>query len=454
MNLSSRIFLGTAEYGFFLTEIFVRLYLLKYYTDTIQLEPYLASIAIAIGIFWDAISDPIMGYISDHYSIEIKSKFFSAKKKRVFYMLLGSFFLGIFLSLLFSPIVINQPDIIKFLYLVVCYFLLNTFLTITSVPHSALCGEATTDPKIRLSIFGFRLFWGNLGLMSGIIIPTLFDPNKEIYKNILLFFLIFLSSIISIFAGFKYDGNHQYNQKNQTLKDHLKDLFWNFRKLIDNRYLLVLIISYIVAYIAIGINSAIALYYYEYFLKLSSQDIAIILFLFLVIWTLAIPLWIFLSKKIGKKNAVVLAVLLLGTGTIFSYPNFPEKNIYYPLGASVIGGILVAAIVILDTLIADLADYDYVKSKLKFKREGLFFGFLKFSIKLSRGISIILSGFLLSFIGFSANSLINEDIAKNISYIFGYVVGIFFVISGIIFYFFEYSEIKHNKVLKIINKYQ
>ncbi|MCX7809625.1 MAG: MFS transporter [Leptospiraceae bacterium] len=456
LNKKSILFLGTAEYGYFIIEIFIRLYLLKYYTDIVELKPFLASIAISIGILWDAISDPIMGYISDHFPIKINWKKKTYIKKRIFYIIIGSFFAGIFISLIFNPYIKNQNDIFKFIYLLFCYIALNTFLTISSVPHSALCGEATIDTLTRNKIFGFRLFWGNLGLISGILIPVflkLENTQEFLLRSFLLFFLIFGSSFTSISVGFNYDKFTHYTNNINNFTKHLYKILKNFLTLFQNRYLFILIISYIIAYIAIGINSTIALYYYEYFLKLNQEQISIILLIFLIIWTSAIPLWIYLAKIIGKKRSVILAIFLLGIGTMFSYPYFPEKQLLFPIIASIIGGILVASIVLLDTLIADLADYDYVKLKLKIKREGLFFGFLKFCIKISRALSIIISGFLLSIIGFSNPDLINDIIAKRISYIFGYGVGIIFIFAGFIFILFDYNEEKHNKVIHIIKKY-
>lgn len=450
------IFLGIAEFGFFLTEIFIRLYLLKFYTDIIGLEPYLASIAISIGIFWDAISDPIMGYISDYFPIKLKLSKGEYTKKRIFYILIGSFFTGIILSLLFNPKIKEFNSLSKFFYLLLGYFLLNTFLTITSVPHSALCGEATIDINTRNKIFGFRLFWGNLGLILGILIPIFFpfdDSSIYLDKSLLLFFLIFGSSFVSFKMGFSIDNVDKIQDNKYHIKIHIKNIFLNFYYLFKNHYLFILILSYVIAYIAIGMNSSIALYYYEYFLKLNQKEISLILLLFLFIWTISIPLWIILSRKLGKKISVLIAIFLLGFGTMFSYPFFPEKQILFPIIAAIIGGILVASIILLDTLIADLADYDFVKNKLKLKREGLFFGFLKFCIKISRAISVSLSGFLLSYIGFTNPLFINDLIAKKISYLFGFGVGIIFVLAGFIFIFFGYSESKHKKVIQIIKKY-
>lgn len=37
-----------------------------FYTDALGLSPMLAGIAMSVAIFWDAITDPLMGHISDN----------------------------------------------------------------------------------------------------------------------------------------------------------------------------------------------------------------------------------------------------------------------------------------------------------------------------------------------------------------------------------------------------
>ncbi|MCS7205559.1 MAG: MFS transporter [Leptospiraceae bacterium] len=444
------ILLGFAELGFFFVEIIIRLYLLKYYTDEIKLDPKLAGIAISISLLWDAISDPLMGYISDHFPLVIRTKNQVWKKKRVFYMILGSLFTSLFFIVLFLDFIKERSQVEKFFYLLVNYFFLNTFLTIMSVPHSALCSEASINPNDRNWIFGFRLIWGNIGLILGILLPTYFSLNQEgVIKNILFAAVILISVWVSSLVGFQLDTH----EKTFTPKSYFFDVFRTTKFLLKNQYLFVLVLSYFIAFVGIGINSAIALFYYEYTLKFSEQETSLILLVFLLVWTFSVPVWIWLAKRFEKKHLILLAIFSLGLGTVLGYPNFPERDLIYPLIASVVGGILAASIVLMDTLIADLTNYDFVKLRFREKRDGLFFGFLKMIIKVSRAVSILISSFALGFIGFHENPL-SFEVSRNISYIFGYGVGFFLILSSLVFLSFDYDSKKHEKVIRIIQTYQ
>ena len=56
---------GVGELGVAGAEFFVRVYLLKLYVDTVGLSASLAGLVLALAVVWDAVTDPLMGEISD-----------------------------------------------------------------------------------------------------------------------------------------------------------------------------------------------------------------------------------------------------------------------------------------------------------------------------------------------------------------------------------------------------
>ena len=82
----------------------------------------------------------------------------------------------------------------------------------------------------------------------------------------------------------------------------------------------------------------------------------------------------FWQKKFGKKNPAFWGLFLLGLMTMVAYPLFPPGNHLWPLAASVLGGVLVGAIVLLDALVADVADYEELQSGEKKRVFTLAFG--------------------------------------------------------------------------------
>ena len=65
MNRSRQLGYGTADLGIAAVESIVQLYLLKFYSEVVGLSAAWVGIALAVAMIWDAISDPLMGGISD-----------------------------------------------------------------------------------------------------------------------------------------------------------------------------------------------------------------------------------------------------------------------------------------------------------------------------------------------------------------------------------------------------
>jgi Na+/melibiose symporter-like transporter len=129
---------GVAEMGITAIQILTQLYLLEFYTQTIGLSASLAGIALSISVVWDAISDPLMGIISDRTH--------SRWGRRRPYIAIGSILLAISIGFLFTPPKVSEQWLL-FLYLLFTYVMVNTAMTVLSVPHLALGGELTSDTK-------------------------------------------------------------------------------------------------------------------------------------------------------------------------------------------------------------------------------------------------------------------------------------------------------------------
>ena len=99
---ATRIGYSVAETGINAVETLLRLYLLIFYTDAVGLAPGWAGLAVALGLCWDAVTDPLMGYLSDRW--------YSRLGGRRPFLLLGGLLLAISVYLLFSPPFLPSPS--------------------------------------------------------------------------------------------------------------------------------------------------------------------------------------------------------------------------------------------------------------------------------------------------------------------------------------------------------
>ncbi|MBL0953722.1 MAG: MFS transporter [Leptospira sp.] len=448
LKLPIKMGYGFAETGITAVQLFTQIYLLKYYTEIVGLNSSLAGIALSISVIWDAISDPLMGRISDHTTTRFG--------RRRPYIFIGGILLSISVLLLFSPPSLSS-QMGKFAYLLSVYLLVNTAMTVISVPHIALGGELSFERNERTSVFGWRLFFSNIGMLIGMIVPaailqSLGDESAK--ENIItsrtvageiVSLVILVSSIITFLVT---------KGKDTIQSDKTKQLpfFQSFGSVLRNKMFLILLFAFIIATIGRTFNSAIALYYYEYRLGLKESQVVInILLPFFLVLMLSIGFWVWISKRIGKKIPAFLGVFGLGLLTVIVYPLFPYGELRPPLIAAFFGGIFAGSILIMDSILTDVVDYDEYKTGEK--REGLYFGIWKMGVKFSQAFGIALTGFLLDFIGFQ-NGLTEQsaEVGFRLAMIFGPGVGFFFILGSIVFLFFPLTDAKHIQVQRILTK--
>ena len=160
---SAQVGYAMADVGINAVETALRLYLLIYYTDRIGLRADLAGLALALGLLWDAVTDPVMGAISDRTA--------HSRHGRRIYVLLGGVLLALAIVLLFHP-----PELeghwSRFAWLLFAFCFLNTALTIINVPHMAMAGEMTVDPHERSVLFGWRFACMNFGAVLAAALPV------------------------------------------------------------------------------------------------------------------------------------------------------------------------------------------------------------------------------------------------------------------------------------------
>jgi GPH family glycoside/pentoside/hexuronide:cation symporter len=446
--LIRKIGYGVSELGTTATEVMIRLYLLIFYIDYVGLNARLAGYAVALAVIWDAVTDPFMGIISD----ATRTRW----GKRRPYILFGGIALAFSITVLFTnPSMSTQIG--KFAFLFACYVLVNTSMTIITVPHAALGRELTSDADERTAVYGWRLLFGNFGFLVGTVLPGLMltvfsgdngrstQVSSQTRASEVLAFVIVAAALITFFSTRGMDKRPGARHQRGTVTI-LKSLFSS----LENKIFLPLFLAYFTATVGLSINSATAIFYYRYRLALSERDIQIILAVFITVFCISLVSWVLISRKYGKKMPAFWASLSLGVLTIVAYPLIPPGKMLIPLIVAVVGGMLVGSIVLLESLVADTVDYDELKTGKN--REGVYFGFWKMSVKIARAIAIAIAGNLLHVIGYVPNEAQLPEVSMKLGLIFGPGVGFFILAGAVIFLFMPLTKSKHERIQKLLNK--
>ena len=374
---------------------------------------------MAPGVLWDAITDPLMGRISDRTRAR-------AGRRRP-YVAIGAVALAGAIVVLFSP-----PDVTsqggKFTVLLLSYILANTAMTVIAVPYAALAGDLSGDSNVRARLFGWRLVFANAGLVLGTALPGLLAvaddgpgaPERDAAVIVAGITVVVALLTFRVTRGLDVPPAPGTRQQPGYLR--------SLDQVARNRCFWPLLIGYLVANIGLNINAATALYYYEYRLALEAPDTRLIITVFMLVFCLSIPAWVIAARRFGTRRPVIAGALTLGIMNCVVYLAFPVGNPWWPLVASVLGGLPIGCVVLLEVMLADVVDHDRVHHREA--RFGLYFGVWKMAAKMSRALAIALTGNVLAWIGFEPNTVQDADTSLAIAMLFGPGVGVFFIVAA------------------------
>jgi len=412
---------GVGELGVAGAEFFVRVYLLKLYVDTVGLSASLAGLVLALAVVWDAVTDPLMGEISDR----TRSRF----GRRRPWIGIGGLLTAVFFVVLFSPPQGTGQFAIA-AYLLVAYVLFNTALTVIAVPHAALGGELSADPSTRNEIFGWRFLFANLGLVLGIVVPTAAAGGTGGAQQgaVWLAAAAAISGLVAVLATRGLDAPARGSLGRLSVGAIRESMTAVARSAAFRP----LVAAYLVGSIGLTLNSSLALFYYEYRLQLAEREVFLwILLPFALIIALSIGGWVLASKRFGRRRTAFVGVFLLGLGTTVVYPLFPPGSLVGPVVWGLVGGLLVGSVFLFDATVADVVDVDEALGGAH--REGVFFGVWRMASKLARALGLAVTGWLLDVVGFAPGAVEQTDAARwGLALAFGPGVGLFFIVGSLL----------------------
>ena len=401
-----------------------------YYTEALGLDPILAGWAMAVATFWDAITDPVMGHITDN----TRSRF----GRRHPYMLVGGVITAVCYFFVWGvPEAFQGSAQSLFWYLVVVNLLLRTGITTFAIPHAALGFEICTDYTQRATVQGVR--WGFnmfVNLAGPAMAWTLFFPDKGgvesttiadnyvrmggVFSVAALGFVLFV-----VFATRKYiiDTSNSREIGGSRPSDFAKD----FKEIISDKYPRTVFIFIAVVLIGMVLVSALQMYVYVHFMKFSAGHKSIVHGSTMVACGLGGLLSSLLVKKFDKKPAVCMAVVISVVANAMLLVIFltgwlpPGAEYTFSEESSLFGGmtIPIAMLVFLvfhamywagggimlpiaNSMMADISEI--CKHRTGVLKDGGYSAMLSFITKTSMSIGLLLSGYCLEWAGIKSKT--------------------------------------------------
>lgn len=401
--------------------------LLIYANQVLGIPGYLASLALAIAMLWDALSDLLLGHWSDKTSSKLG--------RRHPFMYVALFTLPVFFYALFDP-VIELDGSNAFAYVLIVAILIRTGTTLFEVPSTALLPDLESDYDRRNKWLALRHAFGWYGGNGIHIINFTFfvgaygvavQTGYSIYAAVGAV-AIFLSILISSL------GTQRAAAALPRPKDTFKvrEIGREFRQIFEsvkNKNFAALFFYGLSVGIAGGLGAALYLYNTTYFFGFSGPQIAatgvgVLLSPAIAYW--AAP---FFGSRYGKRNAAIGAILvnialypipyiLLLAGWWPALGSWLGLYIYtvfivIEVVCGIIGGVL------LDSMMADVVEESEIATQRR--SEGLFYAARGFAAKAISAGGIIGAGTIVSVVGLDGITSVEEvtrEIRMNLALFF------------------------------------
>jgi GPH family glycoside/pentoside/hexuronide:cation symporter len=336
----------------------------SFYAETMGLG--LASVgAIFLGLrLLDVISDPLLGYVSDH----TPSRF----GKRRLPMAVGAVIGAPALIMLFSP----APDVSPG-YLIGWGAILYLAWTAVQIPYVAWAVELEHDYVARAQLNGYREGAGLLGIMAtgaaGLLLLSFTEQDR--FQVLAWTTVILGCGAFYVTLRFVPEGRFIPSDKSRGLS-----FPWH------NGLFLRVLTAWFLNGLANGLPAVCLPLFMTHILGASDKDQAALLFIYFLFAVIGIPAWVWLSRLYAKHSvwclsmtmacAVFLTVPLLGTGDVYTF------GVICALTGLTLGSDLALP----PAIQADCADWD----RLRFRKErtGTLFAYWSMSTKLALGLAV------------------------------------------------------------------
>lgn len=358
---------------------------------------------------FDAITDPIMGFISDN----TKSKW----GRRRQYVLIGGILMGIAYIFMWQIYKVDGVEY-NFWYFFLWSLVFYLGLTIFSVPYVAMGYEMSDDFHERTNIMAIAQF---IGQWAWVIAPLfwiiMYDPNwfpsADIAVKELAIWVAIPCAICAMVPAIFIKSNSTLNEDYEPLNsanigNSLIKIFESFvaafkikefRKLCGATFL-----------IFNAFNTVAALTFFVIVYKLFNGDAGasgIWVSMFGCLGALGttfivIPAVAWMSKKLGKKKAFMLSQTISLVGYIMLYFLFiPGKPWMYIIALPFFSFGIGSLFTIMMSMTADVIDIDEINTGKR--REGIFGAIYWWMVKVGYGIAGALSGVIITVVGFNSD---------------------------------------------------
>eukprot|EP00051_Salpingoeca_urceolata_P005405 m.73008 g.73008 ORF g.73008 m.73008 type:complete len:536 (+) comp14302_c0_seq1:315-1922(+) len=438
-----------------LTNAAIGFYFTPFLLETADIRPIVASMILLLSRFWDAITDPVIGYLTakthTRYGQLRPWIFFSAIPCGIVY-----FFMW------FVPESASYTE--RVFYFVFMYLLYQTLFSCHHVPYTSLTVHLSHHPKDRDSATMYRMVVEILSVLigsagQGIIVDTLGgnhdddtcrdcdnpDPTDASSKEKRAFMVaaavfaivaVVCAMVVSIFVP------EQKRTASDRTKLRKESFLRGFRIAVRCRPYIIVVLMLVFVWTSVAVFQNSFVLYFKYSLKRSDKASGVLLTL-LGTTVLSLPLWLYLLTRYGKRRTFIVGILLWQPAFIAAYV-LPEEPPIWALHVWGVwaGSVLAAAYLTPWAMLPDVIDFSELHTGVR--REALFYSFFVFFQKFATGIALGVSTGVMQAAGYITDPCCDESQPSSVEATLRFLAGpapiIVSLISVLCCYFYPLTK--------------
>lgn len=389
-NLQKWLF-GLSMMGIQIPAQMVSVYLLFFYTDVMRLNPVWAATALTAYAFYNAVNNPLIGYLSDRTD--------TRWGRRLPYLRFGTFpWLLIFCALWLAPFNGNEQPFALLFYMIIGIVLYDAIGTAVSTSYYSLMPEMfptyqeRTDVAVRMNVFLI------VALLMGVALPPIIAESIGWGNMGMVFTAI---ALVAAYVGY----TAMFERGNSSVSEDFS-FFEAFKTTFANRSFIPMCIAQTMRFVTTNALATGMTFYVKYTLEANEGQTSIILGVTFVTTALALYPWKrFIANRFEARTTALCGYAATAIAMI---PLWFVTTLQGAIIGGVFIGIAFAGIFLMDNiLIADVIDEDEFKTGER--REGMYFGLNGLVVTLSTAIASIFFGIVAPAYGYDTSLTVQPD---------------------------------------------
>ena len=404
-----------------------------FYTDVYGLDPKDMALLFLLVRFIDAITDPLMGLITDQFTTKW------GRYRPYFLYLSVPFGLAVFLTF-------TTPDFDytgKLIWAYATYIFVTLMFTSVTIPYISLIGVLTDSPQERLSANGYRLFFAKVAaFLVSIVVPILAvklgRDNLARGYQLAMGLMALLATLLFLFCFFTTKERIEHKVDHKPVLQQLSLLFRNDQWVILWFVCLVGTIGYV-------IRGSVALYYAKYYLHGDAPLQSAFLGTGVAAAILAMVASTWITKRYCKVKLFKWSQLIVGgLSCIMFFVVTPGAIVPAFILYFILCFIVDLHAPVFWSAIAEAVDYGHHKSGKRVA--GMAFGCISFAQKAGMGIAGAILGWLLDFFGYLPDQPQTTFAITGIALLLTIIPGVFHALMGVLMFRYKITDQYYNEL--------